>query len=375
MARPAAETEEAGGEGYFASVSDLMVGILFVFLLMLTVFALNYRDAEQEQVVALDRYERLRLEADAARRKAEEQEAEAARLADLVRRVLTEAERERAEAIRQAEFARLAQVEASRQEAEAVRQAELAQLAQAEAGRQEAVAMARQIEADALRARNERLQSALDAAVLRLQHDIREREEARADLLTRLAAGLAARGVTFRIDQQSGVLRLSEDVPFLTGSAELTDRTRRTVNVLAEVLTGVLPCFAAGSDASGCGARDAPILEAVLVEGHTDRQVFRGLTVTQSVLENDRLSAGRALSVFAELRRVQPALEGLRNSDGVPLLGVSGYGERRLVAAGATEADHAQNRRIDLRFVLSARTSEEVRRLIEQIDQLRRGGG
>jgi hypothetical protein len=37
-------TEEPESEGYFASVSDLMVGVLFVFLLMLTVFALNFRD-------------------------------------------------------------------------------------------------------------------------------------------------------------------------------------------------------------------------------------------------------------------------------------------------------------------------------------------
>lgn len=32
-----------------------MVGILFVFLLMLTIFALRYREAEQEPVVALER--------------------------------------------------------------------------------------------------------------------------------------------------------------------------------------------------------------------------------------------------------------------------------------------------------------------------------
>jgi len=35
------ERHEEEGGGYFASVSDLMVGILFVLLLMLTVFALN----------------------------------------------------------------------------------------------------------------------------------------------------------------------------------------------------------------------------------------------------------------------------------------------------------------------------------------------
>ena len=44
----ASELLEDGGESYFASVSDLMVGILFVFLLMLTVLALNFRDAEDE---------------------------------------------------------------------------------------------------------------------------------------------------------------------------------------------------------------------------------------------------------------------------------------------------------------------------------------
>jgi flagellar motor protein MotB len=67
------EQEEEEGEGYFASVSDLMVGILFVFLLMLTVFALNYREAEQKQEVS-------RAELDAAKEKARLQTARADRL-------------------------------------------------------------------------------------------------------------------------------------------------------------------------------------------------------------------------------------------------------------------------------------------------------
>jgi chemotaxis protein MotB len=57
--RHAADEE---GEGYFASVSDLMVGILFVFLLMLTVFAVNYHQAEQKQLVQRSLYERLVVE-------------------------------------------------------------------------------------------------------------------------------------------------------------------------------------------------------------------------------------------------------------------------------------------------------------------------
>ena len=42
------EQEEAG-EGYFASISDLMVGILFIFLLMLAVFAINYASEDKDQ--------------------------------------------------------------------------------------------------------------------------------------------------------------------------------------------------------------------------------------------------------------------------------------------------------------------------------------
>lgn len=267
MARTSAEAETEGGEGYFASVSDLMIGIVFVFLLMLTVLALNFREADE---------------------------------------------------------------------------------------------------------RNQRLQLALEAAVARLRQDVQDREAARRELLERLASGLAARGVAFRIDQQSGVLRLSEDVPFAVGRADLTERTRRTVQILAEVLGQILPCFAMGGERIACGAGDAPILEAVLIEGHTDQQGFTNMTSSQSILENDRLSAARALSVFAELRRLQPSLDLLRNGEEVPLLGISGYGQRRPVAPGSDEAAFALNRRIDIRFVLSARTSEEVRRLIEQIDTLRR---
>jgi chemotaxis protein MotB len=60
----AREQEGEGGDGYFASVSDLMVGILFVFLLMMTVYALNYRRAEQNQEVSRKELETAQKQAD-----------------------------------------------------------------------------------------------------------------------------------------------------------------------------------------------------------------------------------------------------------------------------------------------------------------------
>ena len=103
-------------------------------------------------------------------------------------------------------------------------------------------------------------------------------------------------------------------------------------------------------------------------------QHSRRKTSSQSQQENDRLSTARALTVFAELRRLQPALDELRNPGAQPLLGVSGYGERRPLPDAWTlaEADLGRNRRIDLRFVLSSRTSDELRRLIDGIAALQR---
>jgi chemotaxis protein MotB len=103
------------------------------------------------------------------------------------------------------------------------------------------------------------------------------------------------------------------------------------------------------------------------VEGHTDRRPISG--TGSPFRDNDQLSTERALTVFAELQRVQPQLDVLLNADrSYPLLGFSGFGARRPLprALGDTEADYAQNRRIDLRFLL-ARTAE-LERLRAQIE-------
>lgn len=301
-----AGTEDEAGEGYFASISDLMVGVLFIFLLMLTVFALNFRDAEEEQVIERARYE---------------------------------------EALRRAEAA----------EHEALRQQERARREAEEAARQ--------------RTRNEELRRLLSEAVAQLERDIESRQVMRNQLLLSLEQALLKQGVRVTLDPEAGVLRLSGDLLFETGQAVYRQEATGTVQALADVLAGVLPCYTDGGAATGCGGDTMPILETVLVEGHTDRQPYRNLAQDQSRARNDRLSTDRALAVFQSLRQTQPVLDGLRNSGGLPLLGVSGYGERRPLpeARGTSEEDYRQNRRIDLRFVLSARTSEELQRLRDQI--------
>lgn len=267
---------EQEGDGYFASVSDLMVGILFIFLLMLTVFALNYREAEHDQEVRREELESAKKEAS-------------------------------------------------------------------------------------------RLRELLDAALRQLQHDIEASSNARDRLLTTLEKDLNARGIKVTVDRQAGILHLPGDLLFGTLSATLGPKQRDSIGILANALARTLHCFTPSDDRTDCDPADFAILESVLVEGHTDRRPISGNG--NSFRDNDQLSTERALAVFAELQRIQPPLNDLFNADhSYPLLGVSGFGERRPLpnAQADTESDYTLNRRIDLRFLL-ARTAE-LERLRTQIE-------
>jgi chemotaxis protein MotB len=270
------DDEEGGAEGYFASVSDLMVGILFVFLLMLTVFALNYRVAEHDLEVSRARF-------------------------------------------------------------------------------------------DSEKARADRVRELLEQAAAQLQQDIEASSNARDRLLTTLQTILSQRGIEVWVDRQAGILHLPGDLLFETLSATLGPRQRDSVGILATALARILPCFTPITDRTRCEPPNLPVLETVLIEGHTDRRPI-GAAGT-GFRDNDQLSTERALAVFAELRRAQPSLDALRNADGsYPLLGVSGFGDRRPLpqAQGSAEADYGLNRRIDLRFLL-ARTAE-LERLRSQLE-------
>jgi chemotaxis protein MotB len=276
------DLEQDSGDGYFASVSDLMVGILFVFLLMLAVFALNYREAEHNQEISREKYEAAQEQA----RRAEEK-------ARSLRELLAE-------------------------------------------------------------------------AVARLDREIEASSNARDRLLAKLESALKQRGIPVRVDWDAGILHLQESVLFQPADARLGAEQRKKVDDLAEALARILPCFTALSDRSTCDPTEQPVLETVLIEGHTDKRSILNVRYR----DNDQLSTERALAVFAELLRVQAGLEALRNADNTyPLLGVSGFGARRMLpqAQGDTDAEYALNRRIDIRFLL-ARTAE-LERLRKRIEE------
>ncbi len=304
------------GEGYFASVSDLMVGILFVFLLMLTVFALNFREEEDKQKIEYSKYVTLQKEAEEEKKIAVEEKNRA------------DDEKKRADE--------------ERDQAEKARQA------------------------------NAGLKKLLQEAAGQLERDAEERQAARKNLIEALQKTLSDRNIEVRADPNSGILHVSGDLLFDSGSFVLKDEARQTVKVLADVLGKVLPCYSNGGIKTDCPQDSGPILETLLVEGHTDHHPYRDAQGKVLPTGNDHLSTERALAVFEELWQSHTGLDSLRNGDQLALLGFSGYGDRRPLAdaQGATEADYQRNRRIDLRFVLTPKTSNEFQELKKRIDEV-----
>ncbi|GBD44269.1 hypothetical protein HRbin40_01754 [bacterium HR40] len=271
--------DRAGGEegNYLASVSDLMVGLLFVFIILLMAFALNFRVAERNAGV------------------------EAQRL--------------------------------------------LQELAQTQEERQRLAA-----ERDRLLAERRTVGEVLQR--------LAGRESRRLQMLQDVVELLAAREVRVALSPEEGILRLPEELLFASGSAVLRGDGERALRELAAALVRVLPCYSAAPPAlqAHCPEGAQPILEAVLIEGHTDDVPVQG----GPFRDNWELSAARGVHTFTALVGFEPALELLRNARGEALLGIAAYEARRPAVAEATPEGRRRNRRIDLRFLLAAPSDEEI---------------
>jgi chemotaxis protein MotB len=277
-------------ESYLVSVSDLMVGLLFLFIIILMAFALNFRSAEDAAEATL---EALVVERDA----------------------LT-LERDRLE---------LDRIE--------------------------------------LRADRDRLLAERDRLAL-ITGRLMARDAERAELLRRIKAALSARGLEVEVDLESGILRLPESLLFASGEAELSATGRAAIVVLAEVMRELLPCYVGGGAGQPCPGGPLDVLEAVLIEGHTDDQPIR----SGPFADNWALSAARARNTYLALTAAAPRLEALENASGAALLGLSGYAARRPVIDAPTEAARRVNRRIDLRFLARGPDAQALAELLASLE-------
>lgn len=195
----------------------------------------------------------------------------------------------------------------------------------------------------------------------RINDQLTDAREVRSQLLRDLKQSLQKDGVRVEIDTDNGILHVPQDVLFPSGSATLDDQGHKSLEILSRHLSQQLPCYHGKygqppPDTCPPSKYKPGRLEAVFVEGHTDNMPIRG----GPFADNWELSAMRSLAAYREMIKDAPLLKNLKNAHGLPLFGVSGYGESRPRIPHSKETSEPKNRRIDLRFLLAPVDLEDV---------------
>ncbi|MBJ3775306.1 hypothetical protein [Acuticoccus mangrovi] len=293
-------------EGYFASMTDIMVGLLFVFIIVIMFFALQITDADPD-VVSRQDYEEMVAERDDA------------------------------------------QAEVGRLEVENAKQRET--IAELEQTADDLRAEIERLKAELLMTRADRVSLYLAAADAR-----------RTEILRSIQSAMRAVGIDVEIVEEQGVVRLPNDLLFASGSYTIGGgRAASAVAELAAALARVLPCFTRGpaSQPKASCNPDAAFVEAVFVEGHTDRVPVAG-ALASTVVDNLGLSARRAETTYRRLLAVEPMLADFLSVDDEPVLNVAAYGETRPIRGNT---DLSRDRRIDLRILMHTPRSDTLERV------------
>lgn len=291
--------DEGSGQGYLASVADLMVGVLFVFILVLMFFARQFQ-LSQDMNNQIEKYTRAMTD---LQTRLSDKDAEL----DKTRGQLTSFEGQ-------------------------------------------------------IRGEIDRLDRELRVAVdLRAQflNDVRARL-ADQDIPVTIdeGNGVLRLGDSVLFGTLSAELTTTPD-PTRPNRPSAREAVRR----IAAAIMDKLPCYTVVNHrARVCDPSETPrpVIDAVFIEGHTDNDPIKPGSRYEN---NHALSTARALSTYMAMLGDQPELAGLRNERGEPILSLSGYGPDRPVRKGDGQADKDANRRIDIRFLLAPPSVEALKDL------------
>ena len=425
---------EEEGESVFVSMTDLTVSFLFILLVLLAFFATQfqpdamvprseYQALEHELLEANDSVLRLEESLANERQRLERLEQERRELAERLaeandtKRQLEKAlanERRRTDRLEQEQRVlvdRLAEADRTITELRALVDALRAELAVATAAidvlSTRLDALQRDLESmrterDDARARVELLLAEVGQLSQSLADCRRERDRlrmqlaemmdpdslaayledtsaARETLLERMADSIRQRlpGIQVTVDTTDGVIRFRADKLFPRGTWRIRPGSpaERVSHAVGDALADTLPCYTLSpsleTEVSCAGAVAA--IETIQIEGHTDDV---GLSVElqerEQMRDNYDLSARRGAETLRVMTRARPELRHFLNLRGQPVLSFAGYGETRPINPGDTDEARAQNRRIDIRFILQTpRNLLEVEEIRSQLTRRR----
>jgi hypothetical protein len=266
-----------------------------------------------------------------------------------------------------------------------------------------------------------------------LIENLTDAEKARSNILLEIGTYLQQNGINVIIVKDEGILRFPEEILFDKSTWELKKTgASNALKLLANALTLVLPCYTTGplSKEEDCPKTKAKV-EAIFIEGNADPDVFHphpvqnssnqqtapapaaapqeedsrpailrllipkkpdqptapsaaaprqpsaspnASALRQSVPPKDNLdlSALRATSTFRELISARPKLSQYLSPDNNPVLGVSGYGDYRLLPKAPNETSDQwkqRNRRIDIRILMATPRSEDAIHMQQDIER------
>ena len=203
--------------------------------------------------------------------------------------------------------------------------------------------------------------------------------EARRLLLERLARRIrhSIPGIQVTVDTTDGVIRFRADRLFPTGTWRIPagSLAERVSHAVGDALAETLPCYTLSpsldTEVSCEGAVAA--IETIQIEGHTDDiGISVELREREQMRDNYDLSARRGAETLRVMTSDRPELHAYLNLRRQPVLSFAGYGETRPINQDDTAEARAQNRRIDIRFILQTpRNLLEVEEIRSQLTRRR----
>jgi flagellar motor protein MotB len=318
--------EEEEEESVFVPMTDMTVSFLFILMILLAFFAVQFSDKD---TVPRHEFDQVSLKRDNL----------------IIERDNSLAEIERLKVEIEQQLAQIKDLEAENNELR-----------------------------EQVRLRDERIKELL-AKIEELQRKLNEQnpleayismaQVQRLEILRRIEAALKTEfddQILVEISTENDALRFKGEGLFASGARSLLPNKRAIVDRLAELITEAISCYTVNDRELNYAACNpyGIVIEAVQIEGHTDDVGTDPFNI--------ELSTARANDAFFTMLQSQDDLLSYRNIRGQPVISVAGYGEMRPVAPNDTPARKAENRRIDLRLIMyTPRDREQVERIQQQI--------